>query len=183
MAKVWFALVALVLLAVPPIALADSAQTFTASGNICLAGLPQIVVGSPQPTGVRIVAKGEELAGGIAVSSGWDDLEGAAVDITITNESSFFDFTTGTFSGSLNGTLTVTTTEDDVLKGKLEGKVSGVFLDPEDILGSIIQSTTQVKWQVNSKDAKASGQGNATFTPTELGFCGPLNLAGAVRET
>ena len=182
MVKILFGLMVLALLAVPAIALADSGQPFTASGDICLAGLPQIKAGALKPTGVQVVAKGEELAGVIAVSSGWDDLEGAAVDITITNESSFFDFTTGTFSGKINGSLTVTTA-DDVLRGKLEGTVSGVFTDPANILDSIVSSSTQVKWQVAGKDAKASGQGNATFALTELGFCGPLNLAGAVRET
>ncbi|MFH1141005.1 MAG: hypothetical protein V1724_04930 [Chloroflexota bacterium] len=182
MVKIWSGLVALVLLAVPAIALADSGQPFTASGNICLAGLPQIKGVAPQPTGVRIVAVGEKLAGVIAGSSGWDDLEGASVDITITREESFFDFTTMTFSGRINGSLTVTTA-DGVLKGKLEGTVSGVFLDPADILGSIIESTTQVDWRVASKDGKAWGQGNATFAAALDGtFCGPLDLAGAVRE-
>lgn len=182
MVKILFGLMALALLAVPSIALADSVQPFTASGNICLAELPQMVVGSPQPTGVRVTALGEKLAGIISDSPDWEDLAGAAVDITITRENSFFDFTTGTFSGGINGSLKVTTA-DDVLEGKLEGTVSGVFTDPTDILGSIVSSSAQVNWRVASKDAKASGQGNATFAPTGLGFCGPLNLAGSVRET
>ncbi|MFH1140214.1 MAG: hypothetical protein V1724_00765 [Chloroflexota bacterium] len=183
MVKIWFGLVALVLLAVPAIALADSGQPFTASGNICLDGLPQMKGVAPKPTGVRVVALGEKLAGVIVVSTGWDALEGAAVDITITNESSFFDFTTMTFLGEVNGSLTVTTA-DDVLEGKLEGTVSGVFLNPGDILGSIIESTTQVDWRVSSKDGKAWGEGNATFAAAPDGtFCGPLDLAGSVRET
>ncbi len=183
MVKIWSGLLLLVLLAVPAIALADSVQPFTALGDICLTGLPQITAGAPQPTGVRIVARGEKLAGIISASSGWEDLEGAAVDITITREHSFFDFTTGTFSGKINGTLTVTTA-NDVLKGKLEGTVSGVFFDPADILGSIYGSTAQVNWRVSSKDAKASGQGNATLVAALDGtFCGPLDLAGRVRET
>lgn len=64
MAKIWLGLVAKVLLALPAAAVADSVQPFTASGNICLAELPQIVVGTPRPTGVRVTALGEKLAAG-----------------------------------------------------------------------------------------------------------------------
>ncbi|MSQ22844.1 MAG: hypothetical protein EXR53_06040 [Dehalococcoidia bacterium] len=183
MVKILFGLLALVLLAVPAVVLADSVQPFTASGNICLTQLPTAILVAPQPTGIRLTALGEKEAGLIDSSSGWDALSGAAVEITITRENSVFDFATKTFSGKINGSLTVTTA-DDVLKGKLEWTVSGVFFDPADILGSIYGSTAQVNWRVAGKDAKASGQGNATLVAALDGtFCGPLDLSGVVRET
>ena len=180
MAKIWLALVALLLLAAPTAAFAESAQPFTASGNICLTQLPQRIRVAPQPTGIRLIALGEKEAGVIVYSSGWDALNGAAVNITITREESVFDFTTLTFSGKINGTLVVTTTSK-VLNGKLEGTVNGAFLDPSDILGSITGSSVQVNWLIKGKDAKASGQATASFALTGDGFCGPLSLDGTVR--
>jgi len=182
MRKLFLILVAMVFFAVPTSASAHQKSPFTASGNLCLVQLPNIRAVVLQPAGVLGLFSGEQLAGAITSSDGWEALEGAGIGITITNERTLFDFTTLTFSGNITGDLTVTT-GGDLLTGRLEGTVSGTFLDPNDLLGSINSSIAQAKWQASSKTTLAKGDATATFTPGPSGtFCGPVNLAGAVSE-
>ncbi len=181
MKKLWFLLGVIVLLAVPATAFAKSPTPFTGVGNICLTRLPEITAVAPRRTGVRIVASGEELAATVTRSSGWDSLKGADIGITIDKETSTFDFTTLTFSGSLTGYITVTTSEE-VLEGELVGAVSGKFLDPAHIIDSIYASSAQIQWKAGSKGEQAQGNATATFKASEDGsFCGPIRLTGTLK--
>lgn len=157
---------------------AHGATPFTASGGLCLVGLPEVTV-APSPTGVLVIASGESLEGTITTSQEWTDLEGAKVLVTIDREKSSFNFGTLTFSGRLTGRLTIAT-DDSVLSGKLHGTVSGKFSDPANLLASIYESSSEVDWTVGDTDTLAKGHASSTFTPdpTSGAFCGTANLTG-----
>lgn len=176
--RVLLILLALVLFAVPVTAYAHTVTPFAASGSSCLSQLPTRVIGVPNPKGVLVHASGEELLGSITTVQGWDDLAGATIAATITQETSVFDFTTLTFSGTIAGSLTVTTA-DAVFTGDMKGTVSGTFSDPNDLIGSISGSEAQVSWHIKGPGMQASGEATATFADTNGSFCGPLSLTGS----
>lgn len=171
----------LLLLLIPATTGADEPTPFSATGTVCVAGLPKVKA-APSPVGIKLGAFEEQINGAITSSPGWAALEGATLEAKVHHEESTFNFTTLTFSGNLSGDLHITTGSGK-LRGELHGSVAGAFLDPANPVTSIYQSAVQLDWTAHGGKAKAKGQGTAAFAfdPSTFTFCGPLNLSGEVR--
>ncbi len=188
MKRLLFVLVAVLLMSLvgvvsQAVASNERASSFSASGNICLVQLPSSLIAVPAPGGVRITASGEILGGAIDSSDGWDALDGAEIGAVIAKEVSTFNFGAGSFSGVLSGSLNLDTS-DGPLSGRFQGTVSGNFLDPTDIIGTIYQSTADIDWKIGDRDESARGHAVANFTanPLDGTYCGPIELQGIHQE-
>lgn len=181
--KLLVGLSTLALLAVPltTTAFASPApQPFRATGNLCLAELPEEPdPGDIQPLGPTgaVITFGGEVLEGTVDDSTWDALDGAGLTVTIDREVSYFNFAGGTFTGRIEGTIEIDGAEE--LEGGFSGVIQGSF-DPgaEDLLSGIYRSSPRVQWSAEEDDVNARGMGNATFAPTEEGFCGDISLTG-----
>ena len=192
-----FAILAALFLVLTPfaqtkvVAAKASPSQFTASGTLCLVGLPTIKA-STSGLGLRISARGEQL-GGAVTDSTWSEITGAGVEAVITHEESLFNMATNTFEGKIEGKIKLSNAEE-VLQGSMNGTVSGAFLpitNPADLLTSIYTSTAEVKWNIRNKgsdsddDDKSRARGTATvtfFADIEGNYCGPIVLNGTYRE-
>lgn len=178
---------ALSVLAMPAAAFAKAgdAQSFSASGYLCLTHLPDDMKAKVDSDGqVKLKARGEVLSGEITSSSGWDAVQGAAVVVTITKEESVFDLSNGQFAGEVKGDIAIASSEG-LLIGNVSGSINGAFADPNDIVGTIYTSTPVVEWNVRGDKVKAEGAASATFTVdpgNPYAYCGTLSLSGSVRD-
>lgn len=180
-------------IAQPKVVLAKaSTSTFTATGTLCLVGLPTIKAAMTR-RGLLVNARGELLAG-LIDSSTWSEIAGAGMEAVIAHEESLFNMATNTFEGKIEGKIKIVGS-DEVMQGSMNGTVSGAFLpitDPADLLTSIYTSTANVKWNIRNKgsdsddDDKSRAKGTATVTfvaDVESGmYCGPIVLNGTYRE-
>ena len=176
----------------PSAALASPPVSFEASADVCLIKGPAPVTEAAPPGGLPPVLVGEELAGAITTASlGWPELLDAGVLVTIDHETVLVDFVERTFSARVSGHLTVTI-DGDPISGTHSGSVTGKFLDPTDIIGSIVSSEASIRWQLNDDDVQARGSAEAKFStgvgetlecPSGDGapFGGTLTLKGTVR--
>ena len=176
----------------PSGALASQPASFTATAEVCLTVGPDPVTEAAPPRGVPPVLVGEELAGAVTTSSGWPEpgLSGAVVLVTIDHETVLVDFVEGTFSARVAGQLTVTI-GDDSFSGTHSGNVTGDFLDPLDIIGTIESSTAIIRWQLGGDGVQARGTAVGEFSTTAgagldcpggaSAFGGTLELTGKVH--
>ncbi len=177
----------LAILAMPATVLAKArhdVQPFSASGYLCLAQLPVDIQFAPTPVGVKIEASGEVLFGQIQQSTGWDDIEGASVAVTIAKEESSFNFASKTFVGQIDGSIDIALASGPIT-GSVKGVISGAFADPNDIVGTIYTSTPRVVWEAEGADVKTTGIGSATFVvdpANPFAYCGTLNLVGVAKS-
>ena len=166
---------------------------FTASGTLCLVGLPTIKANLNKKGILHVNARGEQLAGEIAESS-WSEITGAGVEAVITHEESMFNLVTNTFEGKIEGKIKIAI-PGEVMQGSFQGTVGGAFLpitDPSALLTSIYTSTANVKWNMRNKGSdsddedksRARGTASVTFMVDPLAgtYCGPIVMTGTYRE-
>ncbi len=165
---------------------------FTASGTLCLVGLPTIKY-SMTKRGLSIDARGEQLAGFIS-DSNWSDIAGAGVEAVITHEQSIFDMASNAFEGKIEGKIKIGL-PGEVMQGSFKGTVGGAFMpitNPADLLTSIYTSTADVSWNMRNKgsdsddsdNSRARGTASVTFMadPYAGTYCGPIVMTGTYRE-
>lgn len=194
-----FALFAALFVVLTPIAHPKTAvakattSEFTASGVLCLFALPTSMKTDLTKRGLKVTARGEQLAGAIT-SSSWAEINDAAIEAVINKEESLFDLANGTFEGKIKGDITIAS-PDEVMQGSINGTISGAFVvpitDPADLLMSIYTSTAEVKWNIRNKGSdsddddksRARGTASVTFVADPDGsYCGPIILNGTYRE-
>ena len=151
------------------------AEKITASGRICLVTEPEPVGGMATPFGAVIFATGEKHKGTIT-SSNWTEIVGD-LSIEVVSEVAIFDFKFNTFRIEISGRINI-----GELSGTYSGTVSGSYTEPNDPLGTIIESGAEIKWRILENGLVATGSASAIFTESGGQFCGPLTLDGRKVE-